>query len=177
MQSGMKFIKNGIDMSIYSELNKEYLHECFLYDGGKLYWKERPLNHLKCLRNRNSFNKRFAGKLAGNRIGRVSLDGVNYYIKKIIWIMFKEEPCPEFIGYKDFDNKNTNIENLLPTYRGETANRTTNTGHRRISRSGNSYLVQFPRHHFSKKFSKLEDAITFTKEKAKELGYHYEGMS
>lgn len=163
--------KNGIKMSVHSALNKEYLHECFLYDNGKLYWKERPLDHFKCLQAKNRFNNAYAGKLAGNQVGRVSINKINYHVKKVIWIMLKKEPCPDYIGFKDFDKQNTKIENLLSIQRGEMTNRATNTGYSRVTKSGTTYLVQFRRNHFWKRFAKLEYAVAVAREKSKEFGY------
>lgn len=157
----------------YSKLKKEYLHECFLYDDGKLYWKERPLEHFTSSKVHKRFNKLWSGRRAGGGHSRVSLDCNSCLCTKIIWRMMKDEPCPESIGYKDFNMKNTNVENLIPTYKGETASsrRIANTGHRRVTKREKTYVVQFPRNGYFKVFQELESAIQDARQKAKIFGY------
>lgn len=47
------------------EPTQEYLHECFDYVDGKLYWKVRPREHFKNDHGWNTFNSRYAGEEAG----------------------------------------------------------------------------------------------------------------
>lgn len=162
-------LKNlGIEM-----LSKQYLHECFLYDNGNLYWKERPVSHFKSMQAKRRFDKIYAGKLSGSG-NRVKVDKTPYRITKIIWLLNKDTPCPEYIGYKDLNENNKNHENLVATYRGQVAGlkRKTNTGYKRISEHNGRYLVRFRRENYAKGFKDMLSAVAHAKAKIQEFGYH-----
>lgn len=157
--------------------NKEYLHECFMYDGGLLYWKERPESHFanKAAQKRN--NKRFSGKLAGRvhsggvyiRIGELRLLDV-----KIKWIMFKEEPLPEFVGFKDLDSTNRTVENLLAVSFNEqkfVKRQLPSTGCRHLYKNKCGYTVWFWKESYIKCFKLFEEALAHLIQKKLEFGY------
>lgn len=97
--------------------SKEYLDECFIYNNGVLYWKERPLYHFKNIRTYKAFIKNFVGKEAGSIDNGRYVIGVNntVYLRSIlIWILHGNDPPTQ---QQQIDHKNRNklddsIENL-----------------------------------------------------------------
>lgn len=176
MQSFKSFGKNGTDMQKYSKLTREYLHECLLYDNGKLYWKARPANHFSSKLKQKQVNSRFAGKIAGSKTKngyRILIDSIQLYDTQLIWLMFKDGPLPSEIGFKDFNSKNRVLENLIGVCRGESSglSKSTNTGYKRIYKRDNTYIVRFTRENISRSFKDINNAIEYTKDKIKEFGY------
>lgn len=105
-----------------SEVNtlpsQEYLHECFNYDEvtGDLFWKIRPEYHFKNSRGFNSFNNRFAGKLASNlstsksyKTTRVTGNAASH---RIIWKYHTGVDPVGVIDHINQDKLDNRIENL-----------------------------------------------------------------
>lgn len=99
--------------------------DVFEYLGGALYWKERPASAFKNPSYQGRWNKRWAGKRAGNIVQReesatayrcVCVCGKKYYEHRVIWEMFfgKIPPGME-IDHLDHNGINNKIENLRIT--------------------------------------------------------------
>jgi len=98
--------------------SKDYLHECFMYDDGKLYWKERPENHFESKRAWKAINTRISGKEAGvcrKNSFYVKINKKNVNTRQIIWVMFNGGVAPDNIINLDGDVNNNRIENLVST--------------------------------------------------------------
>jgi len=104
-------------------LTKEYLHECFEYVDGKLFWKFRPLYHFTSESKQKRFNSAWVGKEAGyvnyrtdsKKEGfayhRVYVQGKLQKTHRMIFLMFHGY-LPEIIDHIDNNSLNNRIENL-----------------------------------------------------------------
>lgn len=96
-----------------------FLRECFIYRGGKLYWKERPAHHFKSKGMWSRHNKYLAHKEAGYVLGGKTT--YNYVVVKlkeqqiaahrIIWYMFNGY-IPDVIDHINHDCADNRICNL-----------------------------------------------------------------
>jgi hypothetical protein len=100
--------------------SKEYLHECFTYDNGKLFWKHRPQTHFPRVSEYRRWNNIFAGKEAGSRHNqsrgqqprwRVSISDASFNRYRVIWAMFHGF-APDIIDHKNMDSLDDRVENL-----------------------------------------------------------------
>jgi len=161
--------------------SKEFLNECFLFDKGELYWKERPREHFNTISGYKQFNKRFPGKRAGGYYRTTNLIGVGdwrLWDVKIIWLMFKEGLPPKFIGFKDFNPNNKHPDNLIPanfnerTLIGKPVKNA--TGHSNVflrdDNSGYLAIVVNAGKKHTKTTKSLEVALEFVNKKKFELG-------
>jgi len=69
---------------------QEYLKECFEYEDGHLFWRERPATHFHNYRNYTYFNTRFAGAKAGSKDKRtgytyIAINEVRYLTHRIVY--------------------------------------------------------------------------------------------
>lgn len=105
----------------------DYLHECFRYEDGSLWWKQRPEEHFKTggKTSRSSlchkWNARYAGKQAftaiekrddgrpGYYVGRIG--DIGYKAHRIIYKMFHGTE-PENIDHLNGNPLDNRIENL-----------------------------------------------------------------
>lgn len=95
----------------------EYLHECFEYRDGNLYWKERPTRHFNRPNGRHDFVGQLAGSVDANNRIQVGLTYIGsarkMYAHCIIWTMFNGViPDGMDIDHDDGDTINNRIENL-----------------------------------------------------------------
>lgn len=74
----------------------------FEYKDGQLYWKNAV---------RPSFNGKEAGYDNGNRYKKVTVEGRQYYVHRIIYLM-RHGDCPQFIDHVDGNPSNNKIDNL-----------------------------------------------------------------
>jgi hypothetical protein len=92
--------------------SQDYLNECFIYDEGTgtLTWKTRPIEHFIDNTQYLSFNKRFAGKIAGCKTPdgylAVRINNQAYRQHRIIYKMINNEE-PDIIDHR-FGNKTVN---------------------------------------------------------------------
>ena len=101
-----------------------YLRECFTLDDatGKLFWRQRPVEHFKTLRDCNAWNTRFAGREAGglDRQGYVRLglvvNGSKKRIKahRVIYALLNGEWPPHTIDHWNRDRADNRPDNLKP---------------------------------------------------------------
>jgi len=95
----------------------EYLLSIFEYKDGKLFWKERPVNHFKSERGWKIFNKRYANKEAGynhkvNNYVEVRIDGLLHKAHRVIYKMFHTFDESLQIDHVNRDPSDNRIENL-----------------------------------------------------------------
>ena len=65
-----------------SEPTQEYLRECFKYEDGKLYWKERPRHHFQLDKTWKWWNSRWSGTEAGGKpVYKKSSNSYRFQIK------------------------------------------------------------------------------------------------
>jgi len=116
---------------------QEFLIECFNYDPdtGVVTWKHRPLHHFNRLCTHTTFNKTFAGKIAGytNSKGywKVKLNNAPYYLHRIVWkIVYGLDPENQ-IDHVDLHKENLILANLRDATHSENQwNRTAYTGNK-----------------------------------------------
>lgn len=96
----------------------EYLNECFRYDSetGKLYWKERLLEHFDTPRGAINFNSRFANKETGSLNDKgyltLKLDKVLLRAHRVIWKIVTGVEPENFIDHIDGNRSNNIFTNL-----------------------------------------------------------------
>jgi HNH endonuclease len=105
----------------------QFLRQCFLYNDGKLFWKERPQEHFKNELTWKAWNGRWAGKEAGYanealHFGTRWMIGMTppnskwmlTYRSVIVWYLFNDDVIPDDleIDHEDRDKLNDRIENL-----------------------------------------------------------------
>ncbi len=106
------FNPGGKELSSY-----DYLHECFSYEDGKLFWKARPLSHFVTVGGWRISTAAFSGKEAGhkhksNKYIEVRLDNKLYKAHRIVFKMLTGKEPPMFIDHIDGNPTNNRIENL-----------------------------------------------------------------
>jgi hypothetical protein len=98
--------------------SQSHIKECFEYDemSGVLTWKVRPLDHFKNAHGMNTFNSKFAGKIAGHasKRGYIStlVDGLSYLVHRVIWVLMTGEDPGNLIDHWDTDKSNNRWSNL-----------------------------------------------------------------
>lgn len=116
-----------------------HLRECFIEQAGKLFWKQRPIQHFASNRACSAWNARFAGKEAGYLNRRkngdmrwmVCLDNSMLLRYQIIWAMVRGEWVEE-LDHENRRPSDDRIENLRP------ANQSQNTANAKRSRNNSS---------------------------------------
>lgn len=103
-------------------LNRDYLEECFEYNGdtGQLIWKERPAYHFKNSGRERYWNRRYASCVAGSvqRTKRgheyigVKVNGEFHKAHRLIWIMSFGNSPVGVIDHIDGNALNNKINNL-----------------------------------------------------------------
>ncbi len=114
---------------------KEIYHEMFVYSDESpsfLFWNKRPLHHFETYHGWNTFNKQFAGRVAGSKtLNRNKIKGDHYYwnisktskltrtlckdigVHRIIYTMFNGDiPHGMEIDHWDNDTLNNLKDNL-----------------------------------------------------------------
>ncbi len=108
-------------------LTQDILKTCFIYEDGKLIWKERPPTHFKDLSFYRCFLTDQAGKVAGyyNKRTDSSRDDFGYWrvgitlgnaqgtfkLHRLIFLLLKGY-LPEVVDHRDGNQENNRIENL-----------------------------------------------------------------
>jgi len=101
-----------------------YVRECLRYSEscGHLFWQERPREHFKTSGSCAAWNKKYAGREAGNkwstRGGRinyvtVSINGTNFRSHRVVWVIAYGEWPEKHIDHIDGDGTNNRLENLV----------------------------------------------------------------
>lgn len=97
--------------------SKDFLDECFAYDPltGIMRWKKRPRIHFDSNQAYKMWNTRYAGMVCDTRRGNylgVSINGVSYYIHRLIWMIMTNDQPPRSIDHKDGDKYNNQWDNI-----------------------------------------------------------------
>ena len=95
----------------------DYLNECLEYnpDTGALICKVRARHHFKTEGSFKTWNKRFAGKLAGcyaNGYRSIGLNRVKYYAHRLAYFMFHGVE-PDYIDHYNGVRDDNRISNLV----------------------------------------------------------------
>jgi hypothetical protein len=104
---------------------REYILEALDYDPltGLFTWRERPPHHFASEQYQKRFNKKYAGKHAGNissrKYLRVRLQEIEYNLHRLAWIIVHGEPLPPEIDHRDRDRLNNKIANLRAATRDQ----------------------------------------------------------
>jgi len=109
-------------LSLENRIPVDVIREIFEYKQGKLFWKERPLEHFNSVRAQGVFNARFAGKEAGTPlcpkkeylISQISYRGEKHSLLLHIatWVVvYNTYPCTD-IDHLDGNGLNNEISNL-----------------------------------------------------------------
>ncbi|UTC25443.1 homing endonuclease [Pectobacterium phage vB_PcaM_P7_Pc] len=100
----------------------EHFKSCFIYDQdtGVLTWRRRPLEHFKNSRGCNTWNTKFAGKVAGSKDADgylvVKIDFKSHRVHRVIWEMCNGPiPSGKKIDHEDHDRENNRLSNLRLT--------------------------------------------------------------
>ena len=100
-------------------LTKEFLHECFKYVEGDLYWNVRPLHHFKDTRAMKIWNTKYSNTLASkydksSNTVTVTIYNKRYTAYKITWKMFYDEDigCVQHLDSNSMNNKIDNLAKL-----------------------------------------------------------------
>lgn len=97
---------------------REYLHECFEYKEGKLFWRhDRPSHHFTTEKGYKIYLSNSAGKEAGyhhkvNNYVEVRIDGKLHKRGRVIYKMFFDFDESLQIDHMNRDPSDDNLENL-----------------------------------------------------------------
>lgn len=98
--------------------DQSYLHECLFYCGitGKLFWRERPLEHFPSAHRQKVWNTRYAGKECFNRLNcsgylHGTLDNTGYVTHRIIYKMLHNVE-PAEVDHDNRDRTDNRPQNL-----------------------------------------------------------------
>lgn len=91
---------------------QEYLNECFDYNAEteEITWKKRPKSHFATTDITNLFNYKYCGRIAGNKIGQVSICGVSYSVKRIISQLLHDTDHPKWRDDYECKSRGVHIE-------------------------------------------------------------------
>lgn len=110
--------------------SREYLHEAFTYEDGKIFWNvNRPRSHFKDDKGYNIYMSLCAGKEAGhkhkvNSYAEVRVDKKLHKVNRIVYKMFFEFDESFQVDHKNRDPSDNRIENLrLVTNQQNSSNR------------------------------------------------------
>lgn len=131
----------------------EYLHQCFLYKKGKLFWKMRPVFHFSDKAHCDMSNTRYAGKEAGSlhnsrhKSWDIKIQGTMRSRAQITWAMHHGFWPPQQIDHKNRISTDDRIENLrIATTQQNAANRgkrSDNTsGYKGVTRRSGKWIAQ-----------------------------------
>jgi hypothetical protein len=130
---------------------RKYLHECFAYRGGKLWWKRRPRNHFKTVNRWHGWNTSYAGTVVGtinqNGYHRVGIRGIFYLLHRLVWKLRTGKEPPEFLDHIDGDKSNNAFNNLRPATRtkqkwNSKTHKNNTSGYRGVSKRKNGYIAR-----------------------------------
>lgn len=94
-----------------------YLNECFRYEDGKVYWKERPNYHFTSVREWKRFNAQYANKEAFSSVNNTNGYAIGAFDKKkylrsyIVYSLHHGFP-DRYVMRKDKCRTNDSINNL-----------------------------------------------------------------
>ena len=108
------------------KLSKKFLHECFTHTGGELVWNTRPTRHFDSEPRSRTFNKQFAGKVAGATRNKgakqytyITIGGSVYSAHSLTWFMYNGKPPTHHIDHINGNSLDNSIENLRDVTQAE----------------------------------------------------------
>lgn len=167
----------------------EHFKSCFIYDQdtGVLTWRRRPLEHFKNSHGCNTWNTKFAGKVAGSKDADgylvVKIDFKSHRVHRVIWEMCNGPiPNGKKIDHEDHDRENNRLSNLRLT---DEAGNAKNCSLRSDSKSGicgvfwndrygkwEAYLNSGGKSVLRKRFLCFLDAVAERKRAEMEFDFH-----
>lgn len=110
------------------DITLDYLNECFIYDNGRLIWKDRPENHFSTRQGWSIFHNRYAGNEAGtlsnNKNARrclIRLCSFPFWRSRLVWAIHNNCEWPQVIDHVNRNQLDDRIENLRIATRSQNA--------------------------------------------------------
>lgn len=166
------------------------IFNAFEYRDGALFWKERTEDEFKNPSYCSRWNKRWAGKRAGNQVKRkdsatsyrcICFKGKKYYEHRIIWEILMG-PIAEGmeIDHIDHNGINNDINNLrlvsnMDNCKNKPALKNNTSGHIGVSKSGKkwrAYIGKNDKQIFLGSFDSVELAAKARKDAEIRFSYH-----
>lgn len=134
-----------------------FLRECFVCDGetGKLYWRERPIEHFASEASCATWNKRFPGTVCGAvqgggyRAMQITFDGVkiNCKVHQIIYALETGSwavDCVDHINGDTLDNRIANLRaaTVSENQQNSRIRRNNKLGFKGVSGHGDKYQAK-----------------------------------
>lgn len=171
------------------ELPIPFLRECLDYnpETGILTWKERPESHfLHSSRADGGFNKKFAGKVAGNVMGRgyiwITLCGQSHFAHRLAWAIHYGKYPDGIIDHDNGDRTDNRIINLVESTneknsRNQKMRRTNTSGHmgvclRKDTGKYRSFIQEGGKRIWIGNYDTFEEAVAARVAAEKKYGYH-----
>jgi len=107
----------------------EFLRECFRYvpETGEVFWRARPESHFVTAAHCTTWNRKYAGRLAGTRDaeGYVRLTFVYMgrerkpFAHSVIYALENQGRRPDFVDHRNVDTVDNRRTNLRPATRSQ----------------------------------------------------------
>ena len=152
-------------------LTYDEAHELIQYKHGELYWKPRPLAMFKTPRACSTWNKRFAGQIAGGYQVKgyrsLSVHKVMYVAHRVVWLMAFGTWPERDLKFKDGNRANIRDSNLYLSEPQENP-----SGHAGVQYDKGRWRARICRHgwiHNIGTFATIEEALFAQQEFKKKL--------
>jgi hypothetical protein len=147
-----------------------------------LRWRVRAIAHFLTAGSCNSWNAKWAGKIAGNVSGgyvRIGLCGGLFLAHRLVWLLVHGEPVPDGIDHADGNPLNNRIDNLRAATgsqncanRGKTRSNTSGVKGVHLSKETGKFRAYIKRNGHTQglgSFTTIEEAATARQKAHEEL--------